>query len=634
MEVRPGYKQTDVGVIPEDWEAKPIGDLHPFVTSGSRGWAGFYADHGSPFIRITNLTRGSIHLDLNDLRFVSLPADNSEGARTQLQPGDVLISITADIGIVSYVSAQVPRPAYINQHIALVRFDPSITNPKFVSYFLASEKPQKIFRALTDSGAKAGMNLTTVKQVRLALPPTKAEQEAIAEALSDADALVESLEQLLAKKRHLKQGAMQELLTGKKRLPGFSGEWERKRLGTTAILKARIGWQGLTTAEYLDSGDYYLVTGTEFKEGYIDWNNCHYVDESRYKQDKNIQLKEHDVLVTKDGTIGKVALITDLPKPATLNSGVFVIRPIAEAFHPEFFYYLLCSNVFTEFLVQLSAGSTINHLYQKDFVNFVYRTPATIEEQIAIANILFDMDADIAALEAKLAKSGQLKQGMMQELLTGRIRLVRPASEVVHLPVRKKSTSAPTTSHNWQINEAVVISVLAKNFGSRQWPLGRKRYTKLSYLLHRHVEIQPEGYLKKAAGPYNPATRYKGPEGIALNNGYVSVHSRDKFSGFVAGEKIGEAQSYFSKWYGDDVLTWLEQFRCKSNDELELLTTVDMAMEDLRREGKVVDVATVKQVIQDHPEWEAKLDRAIFSEDKISRAIRSCRQLFASEGRD
>jgi type I restriction enzyme S subunit len=156
----------------------------------------------------------------------------------------------------------------------------------------------------------------------------------------------------------------------------------------------------------------------------MDWSNCHYVDESRYKQDKNIQLREHDVLVTKDGTIGKVALVNHLDKPATLNSGVFVIRPIEGAFHPEFFYYLLCSNVFAEFLGQLSAGSTINHLYQKDFVNFIYKTPAIIAEQEAIATILSDMDAEIAALEEKLAKAHQLKQGMMHNLLTGKIRLV------------------------------------------------------------------------------------------------------------------------------------------------------------------------------------------------------------------
>jgi type I restriction enzyme S subunit len=233
-----------------------------------------------------------------------------------------------------------------------------------------------------------------------------------------------SLEQLLAKKRLLKQGAMQELLTGKKRLPGFSGDWVTKRLGESAYLKARIGWQGLTTAEYLDSGDYYLVTGTEFDSGLIAWNRCHFVSQSRYEQDKHIQLRERDVLVTKDGTIGKVAIVSDLPQPATLNSGVFVIRPIDESFDPGFFYSLLASTVFTQFLAQLSAGSTINHLYQKDFVSFEFFSPPTIDEQTAIAAFLSDMDIEIAALETKLTKARQLKQGMMQELLTGRIRLV------------------------------------------------------------------------------------------------------------------------------------------------------------------------------------------------------------------
>ena len=117
-------------------------------------------------------------------------------------------------------------------------------------------------------------------------------------------------------------------------------------------------------------------------------------------------------------------MICELPRPATLNSGIFVIRPIEGAFHPEFFYYLLCSNVFTEFLAQLSAGSTINHLYQKDFVTFNYRTPATIQEQTAIAAALSAMDAELSAGEARRDKTRALKQGMMQELLTGRTRLV------------------------------------------------------------------------------------------------------------------------------------------------------------------------------------------------------------------
>ena len=194
-------------------------------------------------------------------------------------------------------------------------------------------------------------------------------------------------------------------------------------LAESSVLKARIGWQGLTTGEYLDNGDYILVTGTDFVGGRINWASCHFVDRFRYMQDRNIQLAEGDILVTKDGTIGKVALVDSLPRPATLNSGIFVMRPKAHAYEPLFLYYVLSCRIFENFLAQLQAGSTISHLYQKDFVGFSFPTPS-IREQEAIAAILSDMDAEIAALEARREKTRLLKQGMMQELLTGRIRLV------------------------------------------------------------------------------------------------------------------------------------------------------------------------------------------------------------------
>ena len=165
----------------------------------------------------------------------------------------------------------------------------------------------------------------------IALPPLE-EQKLIAEALSDVDSMISSLEKLIAKKKAVNQGAMQELLTGKKRLPGFSGEWNKINLAKKSKIKARIGWQGLTTNEYLDSGYSYLVTGTDFVNGKIDWSGCHYVAKDRFAQDKNIQIQNDDILITKDGTLGKTALVKGLNKPATLNSGVFVIRPIQGAY--------------------------------------------------------------------------------------------------------------------------------------------------------------------------------------------------------------------------------------------------------------------------------------------------------------
>jgi type I restriction enzyme S subunit len=188
-------------------------------------------------------------------------------------------------------------------------------------------------------------------------------------------------------------------------------------------MKARIGWQGLTTSEYRQNGTHRLVGGTEFTDGQINWNATPFVDEWRYDQDPFIQLRVGDVLLTKDGSIGKTAYVDRLPGPATLNSGVFVIRPQKGAYDPRFMYFLLRSKSFEEFLARLSAGSTISHLYQRDLVGLVLDVPPTVEEQRAISAVLSVMDDEIRALNARIGKVRDIKTGMMQELLTGRTRL-------------------------------------------------------------------------------------------------------------------------------------------------------------------------------------------------------------------
>ncbi|MCC5917545.1 MAG: restriction endonuclease subunit S [Cryomorphaceae bacterium] len=195
-------------------------------------------------------------------------------------------------------------------------------------------------------------------------------------------------------------------------------DWRMVNLGENSVIKARIGWQGLTTAEYLKSGDYYLITGTDFLNGFIDWDNCVYVEKERYIQDKNIQIVSEDILVTKDGTIGKVAFIERVTLPTTLNSGVFVIRPKRGDYHPRYLYHILMSEYFKDFLGKLTAGSTISHLYQKDFVHYVFPSPPTLTEQHAIATALSDVDALIGSLEQLIAKKKAIKQGAMQALLT------------------------------------------------------------------------------------------------------------------------------------------------------------------------------------------------------------------------
>lgn len=192
------------------WEETTIGELKPFVTSGSRGWAPFYAEQGELFVRITNMWRDSIYLDLTDSKYVQLPPGANEGVRTQLKVHDVLISITADIGIVSYVNESIPSPAYINQHIALVRFDEEQLSGKYVAYFLASERSQQLFRASTDTGTKAGMSLIGIQKIGLMLPSLP-EQHRIATCLASLDALIATETQKHAALQHHKRGLMQQL---------------------------------------------------------------------------------------------------------------------------------------------------------------------------------------------------------------------------------------------------------------------------------------------------------------------------------------------------------------------------------------------------------------------------------------
>ncbi|MEA9413467.1 restriction endonuclease subunit S [Flavobacterium sp. PL02] len=382
------FKNTDAGIIPNDWNDKTLGTITTSIASGKSktqsSIGGKYFIYGS-----TGIIGHSSKPDYEGKRILVARVGANAGTVNQVE-GEYCVSDNT-------LMIQLKKEIDIN----------------YAFFFL---KYSNLNKLIFGSGQPL-ITGTQLKNLPIPLPPTKDEQTAIATTIKNTDALIGQLEKLLTKKRNIKTGAMQELLKPKE-------DWKEQILGKVATLKARIGWQGLTTAEYRKTGNYFLITGTEFKNGFIDWESCFYVNEERYKQDKNIQVKKHDVLVTKDGTIGKIALIKSVPQPATLNSGVFVIRPIANSFHPEFFYYLLLSEVFSIFLSQLSAGSTISHLYQKDFVTFKFLQPKTIDEQKEIAKILFDMDTEIQELERKLEKYKMLKQGMMQSLLTGKIRLV------------------------------------------------------------------------------------------------------------------------------------------------------------------------------------------------------------------
>jgi len=201
-------------------------------------------------------------------------------------------------------------------------------------------------------------------------------------------------------------------------------DWEVNKITELCTLNARIGWQGLRSDEYLNHGDYLLITGTDFQDGFINWRTCCYVTEWRFNQDKKIQIKDRDILISKDGTIGKVAFVENPPKQGTLNSGIFVVRPKSEkGLDQSYLSLYFKSHWFKEFIEQLTAGSTIVHLYQKDFIKFDIIYPSNIEEQKKIGNAIGAIDNLLTSLDKQIAKKRLIKQGAMQQLLTGKTRL-------------------------------------------------------------------------------------------------------------------------------------------------------------------------------------------------------------------
>ena len=210
------FKDSPLGRIPVEWDIASVGSVAESVTSGSRGWAKYYSEEGALFIRIGNLTREHIDLRLDDLVFVQ-PPNSAEGLRTAVQAGDLLISVTADLGIIGVIPKSFVE-GYVNQHIALVRLLPTDVSPRFVGWFLASREGRAQFDRLNESGAKAGLNLPTVRSLLFPRPDDVDEQHRIAAAI---DACVRTADQhacSLEKLRAIKRGLMQDLLTGNRRV--------------------------------------------------------------------------------------------------------------------------------------------------------------------------------------------------------------------------------------------------------------------------------------------------------------------------------------------------------------------------------------------------------------------------------
>jgi type I restriction enzyme, S subunit len=389
MEVKPGYRQTEVGVIPEDWSVKMVGDVCGFIVPGRNKPRHF--DGEIPWVTTPDLEDGRGVSASRIGLCVSRAEAQAIGSRV-VPVGSVLMSCAGELGITAITRNEI----VVNQQLHAFIPSPQV-NAAFLLNVIALQKPQ--IGSLATKTAVPYLNKNNCNSIHIQLPPV-AEQDAIAEALSDADTLIESLEQLATKKRQLKQGAMQELLTGKKRLPGFSGEWEVKRLGEIAHVKTG----GRNNQDKIEEGEYPFFVRSATVERI---NSYSYDCEA--------------ILVPGEGGIGNI--FHYIRGRFDVHQRVYAITQFSTETSGRFVYFYMAEKFGTH-AMQNSVKATVDSLRLPMFQNFELVMPPTIEEQTAIAAILSDMDDEIAALEAKLAKARQIKQGMMQELLTGRIRLV------------------------------------------------------------------------------------------------------------------------------------------------------------------------------------------------------------------
>jgi len=258
-------------------------------------------------------------------------------------------------------------------------------------------------------------------------------------------------------------------------------DWKVSKIKHTSYVKGRIGWQGLTTNEYLEGGDYYLITGTDFLNGRIDWENCHFVEKDRYEQDPYIQISNNDILITKDGTIGKIAIIDKMEKQATLNSGIFVVRPLNSEYIAKFLYWILNSNIFNTFIEIITSGTTINHLYQNIFVDFQFPL-INVLEQKAIANYLDRKTRQIDTLIEK-------KQNQIELLKEQRAAVINQAvTKGLDPNVKMKDSGIEWIGEipeGWEVKKLKLFSKIV--LGKMLTPHDKGNYIKKPYLRAKNI---------------------------------------------------------------------------------------------------------------------------------------------------
>ena len=413
MEVKPGYKQTEVGVIPEEWDVKTLGDVGSTYGGLTGKTKADFGEGPARYITFMNVM-SNVVIDCGTFEQVQVSPTESQN---RAKKGDLFLNGSSEspeeVAMCSVLLDEV-RDVYLNSFCFGFRFhDGADADGLFLAHYLRSKEGRELMKSLAQGSTRYNLSKVALLKSPLRLPKLS-EQTAIATALSDVDGLLGGLGRLIAKKRDLKQAAMQQLLTGQTRLPGFHGEWEVKRLGDAFTISA-----GKSKSAYVvDDGDFWVCDmGSVSIEGRLIVSK-----RTNYRGDF---LKRGDLIMPKDdigggNIIGKVGYI-DANDTYILGDHVYCLRALEG--DPRYLAYVINSHRVNSELRKKVIGSAQLGLGRKSVNEQEIQFPPHAE-QTAIAEVLTEMDEDLAGLTLRRGKTRALKQAMMYELLTGRTRLI------------------------------------------------------------------------------------------------------------------------------------------------------------------------------------------------------------------
>lgn len=414
--MKPGYKKTEVGVIPKEWDVDLFENVTDLITCGIAATPVYVSESGGyPFLSSTNIKEGRIVWA--EYKHIGAVLHHQLYRNNPPKRGDILYSRVGTIGEAAIIDVDFAFSIYVS--LTLIK-PKKYLDSSFLMQLLNSAPYKKRAKDQVYLGGGVGnLNVEVVRKYPIIVPQL-AEQRAIAAALSDVDSLISGLDQFITKKRDMKQATMQHLLTGRQRLPGFSGKWAVKQLGDLGIFSKG---KGIRKDDVVAEG-FPCIRYGEIYTKHSDYIRKFYSFIPARVAKESQLLSRGDLLFAGSGEtaeeIGKcVAFLGD--EEAYAGGDIVIFTPINQ--NSMYLGYLMNHSSISSQKARMGQGDAVVHISAKNLGDMKLNIPP-LEEQIAIATVLSDMDAEIAALEQKREKTRALKQGMMQELLTGRIRII------------------------------------------------------------------------------------------------------------------------------------------------------------------------------------------------------------------